>query len=45
MLQTGQVQQKKQKIQVQVYYYQQEQVTILVNKEFMIWLEMYMNGL
>ena len=29
---------------MQLYYYQQEQVRSLVNKEYMIWLEMYMNG-
>ena len=33
MVQDGQVQQKKRKIQVQEYYYQQEQATILINKE------------
>ena len=44
MVQDGQVQQKKQKSQTQAYYYQQEQVMIFVNKEFMIQQEMYVNG-
>ena len=44
MVQDGQVQQKKQKSQTQAYYYQQEQVMIFVNKEYMIWPEMYGSG-
>ena len=40
----GQVERMEQKVQIQVYYYQQEQVIHLVNKEYMIWQEMYGNG-
>ena len=32
------------KIQIKVYYYQQERVKHLVNKEYMIWPEMYGSG-
>ena len=40
----GRVGLTEQKVQVQIYYYQQEQVIHLVNKEYMIWPEMYLSG-
>ena len=40
----GRAERMEQKVQVKVYYYQQEQVIHLVNKEYMIWQEMYGNG-
>ena len=43
-VQDGQVELMVQKLQMNVYCYQQEQVMIFANKEYMIWLEMYMNG-
>ena len=44
MVQDGQVEHMERKLQAQVYYYQQEQVIHLVNKEYMIWPEMYGSG-
>ena len=45
MVKDGQGEPMEQKLQVQVYYYQQEQVIHLVSKEYMILQEMYWNGL
>ena len=36
MVQAGQMEHMEKRVQVQVYYYQQEQVIHLVNKEYMI---------
>ena len=44
MVQDGQVEHMEKKIQIKVYYYQQERVKHLVNKEYMIWPEMYGSG-
>ena len=40
----GQVEHMEQNLPNQAYYYQQEQVIHLVNKEYMIWPEMYGSG-
>ena len=40
----GQQQLKNQRHLMKVYYYQQEQVKILVKWEYMIWQEMYWSG-
>ena len=44
MVQNGQIEHMEKKIQIKVYYYQQERVKHLVNKEYMIWPEMYGSG-
>ena len=44
MVQDGQVEHMEKKIQIKVYYYQQERVKHLVNREYMIELGMYGNG-
>ena len=44
MVPNGQMEHMEKKIQIKVYYYQQERVKHLVNKEYMIWPEMYGSG-
>ena len=44
LAQNGQLEHMEKKIQERIYYYQQEQVKNFVNKEYMIWPEMYGSG-
>ena len=44
MVLDGQMQLKNQRHLVNLYYYQQEQMTHLVKGEYMIWQEMYGSG-